>query len=98
MPARRFLGVCLLVAASLLFPSLLRPAAAQLGGYGLQRVILLPKVPESFDIGWVDAAAHRYYLADRTNAAVDVVDTDTDALVGLIGGFVGFTGKNATSG
>jgi DNA-binding beta-propeller fold protein YncE len=29
----------------------------------------------SFDIGFVDPAIHTYVLADRTNAAVDVVDT-----------------------
>jgi hypothetical protein len=28
----------------------------------------------SFDISWVDSNAARYYLADRSNAAVDVVD------------------------
>jgi hypothetical protein len=52
-----------------------------------------------FDISWVDQGTETYYLADRSNAAVDVVDTDTDTLVGqLTGGFKGFTGNNATSG
>lgn len=52
----------------------------------------------SFDIGWTDAAASRYYLADRSNKSVDVFDTDKNTLVTEIGGFVGFTGNDDTSG
>ena len=52
-----------------------------------------------FDISWVDKATHTYYLADRSNAVVDVVDTKTGTLVTqLQGGFKGFTGNNGTSG
>lgn len=53
----------------------------------------------SFDISWVDQATRTYYLADRSNAAVDVVDTTSNTLLAqLAGGFAGFTGSNATSG
>src|SRR5216684_1329894 len=45
----------------------------------------------SFDISWVDSARHAYYLADRSNNAVDVVDT-TD------GSFVMFLGHGAFAG
>jgi hypothetical protein len=31
----------------------------------------------SFDISWVDSVLHNYYLADRSNKAVDVINTDT---------------------
>lgn len=53
-----------------------------------------------FDISWIDAATQRYYLADRTNKAVDVVDTRTNTYLKQIqkGTFKGFTGKNDTSG
>lgn len=53
-----------------------------------------------FDISWVDAATRRYYLADRTNNAVDVVDTRTNTYLKQIqkGTFKGFTGNNNTSG
>ena len=52
-----------------------------------------------FDISWVDQASHTYYLADRSNAVVDIVDTTTNTLLTqLQGGFKGFTGSNATSG
>ena len=37
-------------------------------------------------------------MADRSNAAIDIVDTTTDTVVGEITGFVGFTGNNDTSG
>src|SRR5205085_6780880 len=34
-----------------------------------------PVVPlKSFDISWIDADTQLYYLADRSNAAVDVAD------------------------
>ena len=59
----------------------------------------------SFDISFVDPKSGLYYLADRSNAALDVVDTTTDTLFGQIGGnpafqpgFAGDTGTSATSG
>jgi len=44
----------------------------------------------SFDISWVDPATQRYYLADRSNAGVDVVDTRTGTFIKVIkGNFAG---------
>ena len=63
-----------------------------------------PHVPsdvgmKSFDISWVDAATQLYYLADRSNRAVDVVDARRNVFVKQIeGGFRGFTGSNDNSG
>jgi hypothetical protein len=52
-----------------------------------------------FDISWVDQATQLYYLADRSNAVIDVVNAKTDTFVRQIkGGFKGFTGSNDTSG
>jgi len=52
-----------------------------------------------FDISWVDQRSRTYYLADRSNAVVDIVDTKTGTLTAqLQGGFKGFTGNNGTSG
>ncbi|TMJ47725.1 MAG: hypothetical protein E6G85_26990 [Alphaproteobacteria bacterium] len=52
-----------------------------------------------FDISWVDQPTQTYYLADRSNAVVDVVDTKKGTFVTqLQGGFKGFTGINGTSG
>jgi hypothetical protein len=62
----------------------------------------------SFDISWVDPANGLYFLGDRSNAAIDVIDTTgaftgtPDTLFGQIGGaafgFAGDTGSTATSG
>jgi hypothetical protein len=38
-----------------------------------------------FDISWVDNSAQKYYLADRTNNAIDLVDAATDTFLGFIG-------------
>jgi hypothetical protein len=62
----------------------------------------------SFDISWVDPVLHLYYLGDRSNKTVDVIDTSTTPPSFLTQfkptsptaplGFVGFTGSNDTSG
>lgn len=62
----------------------------------------------SFDISWFDKGSGLYFLADRSNAAVDVVDTTgaftgtADTLFGQMGGsafkFQGDTGSSSTSG
>jgi len=45
----------------------------------------------SFDISWVDQATRTYYIADRSNRAVDVVGTGSLLLIQqLTGGFTGF--------
>jgi hypothetical protein len=50
----------------------------------------------SFDISFVDQSTQTYYLADRSNKAVDVVDARTDSFLGQIapnnghGPFAGF--------
>jgi hypothetical protein len=38
-----------------------------------------------FDITWVDNSTQKYYLADRTNNAIDLVDTATNTFLGLSG-------------
>ncbi len=53
----------------------------------------------AFDISFIDPHTQLYYLADRSNAVIDVVDARTNAFVKQIkGGFKGFTGSNDTSG
>jgi hypothetical protein len=53
------------------------------GGFGgpLLGTIVVPGISSavsySFDLGAVDAAAQRYYVTDRTNKSVDVVDTSS---------------------
>src|SRR5262249_38957297 len=55
----------------------------------------------SFDISYVDQSTDTYYLADRSNAAVDVVNAKTGKFVKQIAAsppFAGFTGSTAKSG
>src|SRR6516162_5234560 len=65
----------------------------------LIKIIPIPPTPQnsvgkmySFDISWVDPANGLYYLADRSNKTLDVVDTTgaftgtPDSLFGQIGG------------
>ena len=65
----------------------------------------------SFDISWIDPVNGLYFLADRSNAAIDVIDTTgaftgtPNKFFGQIGGqssgqanFKGDTGTTATSG
>jgi len=41
--------------------------------------------PYGFDISWVDNSTQKYYLTDRTNNAIDLVDAATDTFIGFIG-------------
>jgi hypothetical protein len=53
----------------------------------------------SFDISYVDQSTQTYYLGDRSNKAVDVVDAKTGTFTKQISaGFAGFTGSSNTSG
>jgi len=52
-----------------------------------------------FDISFVDPATQLYYLADRSDQAVDVVDAKRNVFVKQIrANFKGYTGNNDTSG
>jgi len=82
------------------------PAAARAGddrrGGGAVRFLRSVPVPGHmvvFDISFVDTGTQLYYLADRSNKVIDVVDAKRDAFVRQIqGNFKGFTGSNDTSG
>ena len=106
---RRCLGLMAFAAAAML---LVGNAAWAKEGKNDRAVRLLATVPIPgtaantaggnmyvFDISWVDQPSRTYYLADRSNAAVDIVDTETNILMAqLQAGFKGFTGTNGTSG
>ena len=70
------------------------------GPISLLTTVPIPSSPlVVFDISWVDPDTQRYYLADRSNAVIDVIDAKHDTFVRQIhGGFKGFTGSNDTSG
>jgi hypothetical protein len=53
----------------------------------------------SFDISWIDPVLKKYFLADRSNKAIDVVDPTNNSIKQFVNtNFAGFTGNNDTSG
>jgi hypothetical protein len=52
----------------------------------------------SYDIGEVDPVLHKYYLADRTNKALDVIDTRTNTLKVIPGPYAGIQANTSISG
>jgi hypothetical protein len=46
----------------------------------------------SFDISWIDQATQTYYLADRSNKSVDIVDAKTNTFLGQINASPSFAG------
>jgi hypothetical protein len=51
----------------------------------------------SFDISWVNPGRAEYYLADRSNAGIDIIDTEHNTFKRLLPGFVGIK-LNASGG
>ena len=51
----------------------------------------------SFDIGWSDRTG-TYYLADKTNAAIDFIDGKTGTMLGQATGFAGVKATQSLSG
>jgi hypothetical protein len=43
-----------------------------------------PNANWSFDISWFDPVTEKYYLADRSNSGVDIVDTTNDTVLGVV--------------
>ncbi len=52
----------------------------------------------SYDIGFFDASTQNYYLADRSNASVDVFSAKTNSFITRISGFQGQLPSNDVSG
>lgn len=70
-------------------------------GGTVQLLVTIP-VPgqplEEFDISWVDSSTGTYYLADRSNAGIDMIDSRNDRFLGRVSGFVGKGTKGHDSG
>ena len=79
-------------------------AQARETSQGLRQIALItgPNIPPhglwAFDISFVDDQSQVYYLADASNASVDLIDTRTNTLIGQIGGGRGFHGSRETQG
>ena len=95
--------LCTAVVPSLLLFAGAGRAEEREGDRGTVRLLATVPVPGhlvAFDISWVDPDTQRYYLADRSNNAIDVIDAKRHLFLKQInkGGFKGFTGNNDTSG
>ena len=64
--------------------------SAEAEQYSLLTTIPVPGTPlAAFDISAVDPTLPYYYLADRSNAALDIFNKNTNSFVGRVGGFQG---------
>src|SRR5580704_3424186 len=53
-------------------------------------IIPIPGNPlASADIAWVDPGTKRFYLADRSNLGIDIIDAENNLFVGRVTGFAG---------
>src|ERR1700680_982216 len=58
-------------------------------------VVQIPGNPLlSTDLSFTDPGTERFYLADRSNSAVDIVDAEKDIFVDRVTGFAGTPGTN----
>jgi hypothetical protein len=73
--------------ATLLFTStvLVTLSLAQTGHISLVKGSPTNYGAYGFDISWVNNSTQKYYLTDRTNNAIDLVDAATDTFIGFIG-------------
>jgi hypothetical protein len=66
------------------------PGAPTTGHTRCVTAVHIPGNPlESFDISWVNPNRAEYYLSDRANAGIDIINTQTLKFERTIGGFVG---------
>jgi hypothetical protein len=87
----------------------LAPFGAAFAGptYNLLTTIAVPpdaanlqpgSVFSSFDISFIDPSAQTYYVANRSNASVDIFSTSTLSFVGRATGFTGQFASNSVAG
>jgi hypothetical protein len=93
---RRLLKFCLAGAAAGMAPALaLAGTCGEIAGVPptatkCVTAIDIPGNPlRSYDISWVNPQRAEYYLGDRSNGGIDVIDTKTLKFKRTIGGFVG---------
>ncbi|MDQ2802730.1 MAG: hypothetical protein M3Y41_08610, partial [Pseudomonadota bacterium] len=81
----------------LLLAGLCTASRAQEPTYARLTTIQVPGNPlVQFDISFVGPKMGTYYLADRSNAAVDIFDATNNVFLGRVGGFVGYDASAGT--
>lgn len=77
------------------------PGSPSPGGVDYSRVGTIrwtPAPATSVDISWIDSASRRYFVSDRTNGVVHIVNLDTMKQVAVVSGFAGARDKANASG
>src|SRR5262245_27937507 len=83
-------GVILVTTEAALAADCAGPGAPTTTQTKCEKAVLIPGKPlQSFDISFVNPARNEYYLADRANAGIDIIDTRTLQFKRTIPGFVG---------
>ena len=82
-------------------PSPQTQAAADAIPCATTQIFLAPPATNSVwsqDISWFNPVTKKYYLADRNNFGIDIVDVTNDTVLGVATGFVGNQPGTNTSG
>ena len=91
-------ALCVFAASSALASPCAGPGAPTTTETKCLTAIAIPGNPiRSFDISWVNHNRSEYYLADRSNSGIDIIDTRNNTFKKTIGGFVGIK-LNTTTG
>jgi hypothetical protein len=76
------MGIGAIAMLAVAVPALSQEAPQKDEVFTLETAILVPGKPlVSFDISWFDPVLNRYFLADRSNNAIDVVDPSTNTVI-----------------
>src|SRR5438046_10605773 len=97
----KYLGPLVVAAVLVLAGSSATPASADDSASTYHRIALItvPGAPlMSFDISFVERSTQTYFLADRSNKAIDILDASSNTFERRAAGCGGISGNNATSG
>jgi hypothetical protein len=87
-------ALCLATTGAALAAPCTGPGAPTTTQTKCETAVLIPGNPlQSFDISWVNPDVSEYYLADRANAGIDIIDTKKNTFKRTIPGFVGIKFK-----
>jgi hypothetical protein len=86
------LGVLFFTAASPALAACTGPGAPTTTETQCLTAVPIPGNPlRSFDISWANPLRAEYYLGDRSNAGIDIIDTQKNSFIRRLGGFVGIS-------
>src|SRR5438128_5158192 len=90
LAASALLGAASLATSGAALAACMGPGAPTTTETKCLTAVQIPGNPlRSYDISWVNPHRAEYYLADRSNAAIDIIDTHHLTFKRSLGGFVG---------